>query len=157
MSLEFYSTTAQVLPVLMLALIWESRFLEKLSDDRRLSRREDPIAGVRFWTRPRVRAYSISVAAVLLGGTGVAVLVLAGAVPDAPAVRAALTGCMVLALATLLTRIVVDVVAATARLDPPEPAATAARLDAPAAPAAPGPRPQPPRAAPDPAAGDGPR
>lgn len=38
---DFYSTAAQVFPVILLALIWESRYLEKLHLERRLSRRED--------------------------------------------------------------------------------------------------------------------
>lgn len=133
MSLDFYATTAQVLPVLMLALIWESRFLDRLRGERRALRRDDPVAGVLFWTRPRVRAYSIFVATVVLTGTGVAVLVLAGALPDAPVLRGALAGCLLLALATLLTRIVVDVWDATGPLGPgPAPAPTPRPASAPA-------------------------
>ncbi|TDB70334.1 hypothetical protein [Micromonospora sp. KC723] len=109
---DFYATAAQVLPVLMLALIWESRFLDRLTAQNRRPRRTDP-DGVLFWTRPRVRAYSLFIVATIMTGTALALLVLAGAVPPGEAPRAVLTGCALLALATLLTRVVVDVVAAT--------------------------------------------
>ncbi|QLQ37515.1 hypothetical protein [Micromonospora robiginosa] len=109
---DLYATAAQVLPVLLLALIWESRFLDRLREQNRRLRRDDP-AGVLFWTRPRVRAYSLFIVATIMAGTGLAVLVLAEAVPDGPVPRAVLTVCVLLALATLFTRVVVDVVSAT--------------------------------------------
>ncbi|WP_165944437.1 hypothetical protein [Micromonospora sp. KC213] len=109
---DFYATAAQVLPVLLLALIWESRFLDRLAEQNRRPRRTDP-DGVLFWTRPRVRAYSLFIVVTIMAGTALALLVLAGAVPPGPASRAVLTVCVLLALATLLTRVVVDVVAAT--------------------------------------------
>lgn len=109
---DFYATAAQVLPVLMLAFVWESRFLERLRTERRPRRRDDP-AGVLFWTKERVRAYALFVAAMIVGGTGLAVLLLAGALPDTIALRMVVSACVVLALVTLLFRVTVDVIVAT--------------------------------------------
>ncbi|MEU3457691.1 hypothetical protein ABZ671_29440 [Micromonospora sp. NPDC006766] len=110
---DFYATAAQVLPVLMLALIWESRFLDRLGNQNRQLRRTDP-NGVLFWTRPRVRAYSLFIVVVIMLGTALALLVLAEALPPGPVLRAVLTICLLLASATLLTRVIVDVIDATA-------------------------------------------
>ena len=118
---DFYTTAAQVLPVLMLAFVWESRFLERLRTERRPRRRDDP-AGVLFWTKDRVRAYALFVVTSIVVGTGLAVLALAGAVPDSIALRTTVTGCVVLALTTLLFRVAVDVVVATRETADPPPA-----------------------------------
>ena len=114
---DFYATAAQVLPVIMLALLGESRFLDRLRENPRRLRREDPVRGVLFWSRSRVRAYSIFISTLVLSGTGLAVLVLAGVVPDGRALRVALSGCTLLALGTLLVRVVVDVLDATRLVD----------------------------------------
>jgi hypothetical protein len=118
---DFYATAAQVLPVLMLAFVWESRFLDRLVRERRLSRRFDP-DGVVFWTKSRVRLYTMFVATAISAGTATAVLVLAGAVRDSVGVRAGVTGCVLLAVATLMFRITVDVTLATRQ--PPDAGAT---------------------------------
>ncbi|MFI5836350.1 hypothetical protein ACIA5A_22005 [Micromonospora sp. NPDC051300] len=116
---DLYATAAQVLPVLLLALIWESRFLERLGEQNRRLRRDDP-GGVLFWTRPRVRAYSLFIVTTIVIGTALSVLALAEVLPAGPVLRVAVTVCVLLALATLCTRVVVDVVAATAsEPDPP--------------------------------------
>jgi hypothetical protein len=109
---DFYATIAQVMPVLLLALIWDSGFLHRLNTQSRRPRRIDP-SGVRWWTKPRVRVYALTVASVVIVATGVAVAVLAGLVPDGWFVRAALTAAAVLVLGTLLTRIGVDIIQAT--------------------------------------------
>jgi hypothetical protein len=111
---DFYSTIAQVMPVLLLALMWDSGFLRQLATQDRPSRKIDP-NGVRWWTKPRVRVYVLTVATLMITTIGVAIAVLAGLLPDSRPLRAALTGALVLALATLLTRVSVDVLAATAR------------------------------------------
>lgn len=119
---DFYATAAQVLPVLMLALVWESRFLERLRDQDRRLRGPDHANGVLFWTKPRVRVYSITVSASIVGGIGLSVGVLAGLLNDRVVLRAVVLGCLLLGLLTLLTRISVDVVDATGPPPPPPPA-----------------------------------
>jgi hypothetical protein len=109
---DFYATLAQVMPVLLLALMWESGFLQRLGTQSRLLRKVDP-AGVRWWTKPRVRVYALTINTVMIAATGASLTVLAGLLPDSPLLRAMLLGAVVLALATLLTRICVDVLAAT--------------------------------------------
>ena len=122
---DYYTTMAQALPLLLLALIWDSSFLDRLRGQRRALRRVDP-SGVLFWTKPRVRAYTLFVAVVVLASTGVSVFELAGLIPDTFALRLVLACLLVLVLGTLLTRIWYDVLAAT-RPDPaaanPDPAA----------------------------------
>jgi hypothetical protein len=110
---NFYATLAQVFPVLLLALMWDSAYLVRLRHQRRPHRRTAP-GGVWFWTKPRVRAYTLFVAASLITCMAVATLVLAGLLPDSPPLRIALTAGLILALATLLTRISVDIIRATA-------------------------------------------
>lgn len=110
---NFYTSLAQVLPLLLLAFIWDSGFLVRLRRQRRLPRKDDP-AGVRFWTKPRVRVYTLLVTTVVIASTAVTVLVLAGLIPDSDALRAALSAGLLLVLLTLFTRITVDVLWATA-------------------------------------------
>jgi hypothetical protein len=112
---DFYGTAAQVLPVLMLALVWESRFLERLRDQDRRRRGLDHPGGVLFWTKPRVRVYSIIVSASIVLGTVLSVGLLAGLFGDSVVLRAVVFGCLLLGLLTLLTRISVDVLDATRR------------------------------------------
>jgi hypothetical protein len=122
MASNFYATLAQVLPLLLLALMWDSAFLVRLRRQRRLPRRVDP-AGVWFWTKPRVRVYTLVVTGEVIASTAITMLVLAGLIPDSRALRVALCAGLVLLLITLLTRISVDIVRATA--DTPEPAGSA--------------------------------
>lgn len=110
---DFYATVAQVLPVLLLAFVFESRHLQRIRSERRRLRREDPANGVRFWTKGRVRVYTLTVATVALGDTGLCALVLAGSVPDSVPLRAVVVVGLTLALATLLFRISVDILDAT--------------------------------------------
>lgn len=63
---NFYATLAQVLPLLLLAFIWDSGYRRKLgSEDPHGSRSQ-----MRFWTKPRVRAYMLFVASVDLPRCG---------------------------------------------------------------------------------------
>ncbi|MBQ0901293.1 hypothetical protein [Micromonospora sp. U21] len=117
---DLYTTCAQVLPVLMLALLWESRFLERIQRQSRRPRREDSRDGVRFWTKRRAGLYASFVATMSVLGTAVAILVLAGLLADRPAVRGLVLGCLLLTLATLLTRTLIDIADAT-RTDRDEP------------------------------------
>lgn len=129
MATEFYATLAHVLPILLLALMWDSEYLVRLRRQQRLPRRMDP-TGVRFWTKPRVRIYALLVTGETVLSTAVAILVLARVIPDSRALRIALSVGLALLLITLLTRIASDVVGATAARPgpdasahkPPEPA-----------------------------------
>jgi len=109
---NFYPTLAQVFPLLLLAFVWDSGFLARLRGQRRLPRKDDP-EGVRFWTNPRVRVYTLLVTGVAVIATGVTVFVLAGVIPDSYALRLALSCGLALVLLTLLTRITIDVLWAT--------------------------------------------
>jgi hypothetical protein len=112
MTSNFYATLAQVLPVLLLALMWDSAFLVRLRRQQRLPRRVDP-GGVRFWTKSRVRVYTLAVAGEVIISLAVTMLVLAGLVPDSRALRMTLMAGLMLLLATLLTRLSVDIIRAT--------------------------------------------
>jgi hypothetical protein len=109
---DFYATVAQVMPVLLLALMWDSGFLHRLRDQPRLARRIDP-DGVRFWTKPRVRVYSLFVATVIVAATVAALLVLGGLLADSHTLRVCVSASVALALSTLLFRLAVDIVLAT--------------------------------------------
>ena len=118
MSRDLYETVAQVLPVLLLALVFESRHLERLRREPRRLRRDDP-AGVRFWSKSRSRVYLLSVAVIVLGDMGLCVLMLAGGVTDSVPLRAVVVTGVMLALVTLLFRISVDVLDATRESETP--------------------------------------
>lgn len=113
MASNFYATMAQVLPLLLLALIWDSEYLTRLRQQGRPRRRDDP-AGVLFWTKPRVRAYILAVTAVVICSTALTILVLSGLISDSHALRIILVTGLLLVLATLMTRISIDVIQATA-------------------------------------------
>lgn len=110
---DFYDTVAQVLPVLLLALVFDSGYLDRLRDQRRRLRRDDSVAGVRFWTKPRVRAYALFVTLAVLVDIGLCVLTLAGGIGDSVALRVGVGGGVAVALASLLFRIGVHVLEAT--------------------------------------------
>jgi len=109
---NFYPTLAQVLPVLLLALVWDSAYLVRLRHQQRPSRRNDP-AGVWFWTKPKVRAYILLVTGTTIASIAITMLVLAGLLHDTLALRLTLTAGLLLLLATLAVRIAVDVIRAT--------------------------------------------
>jgi sterol desaturase/sphingolipid hydroxylase (fatty acid hydroxylase superfamily) len=109
---DFYSTMAQVLPVLLLALMWDSNYLQRLRKQARPLRRVDP-AGVVFWTKPRVRVYSLFMTVVLITGIAVSLLVLGGMLADVSWLRGVLMVGLLLALLTLLVRIGSDIIGAT--------------------------------------------
>ncbi|SDM83422.1 hypothetical protein [Nonomuraea jiangxiensis] len=117
---DFYATSAQVLPIILLAFLWDSRFLENIATESRSVRRLDPEKGVLFWTRRRVRIYSLFVATTITINIGICLLVLVGLVGDSPLVRGLVLGGTTLALATLLTRAYVEIIKATGRLPSPD-------------------------------------
>jgi len=108
---DLYTTVAQVLPVLLLALMWDSAYLERLRAQRRPSRRDDP-SGF-WWTKARVRVYALTVASLVMGDLLLVVLVLAGLVPDAVGVRVVVVVGLVVTAGSLLARIWFDVLEAT--------------------------------------------
>jgi hypothetical protein len=124
---DYYTTMAQILPLLLLALIWDSSFLDRLRGQPRRPRRVDP-SGVLFWTKPRVRAYTLFVAVVVLGSTAVSIFELAGFIPDSFTLRVVLACLLGLVLATIMTRIWYDVIAATASPGEPAPATVTASV-----------------------------
>ena len=110
---DFYATMAQVFPVLMLAIVWESAYLDRLRSKPRRTRREDPASGVRFWTKRRVRNWTITLVAVTVAEIALITLLLANVVPDAPAYRWVVIGGLTIVLGTILTRAVADILDAT--------------------------------------------
>jgi hypothetical protein len=118
MSNDFYLAVATVLPLLLLALIWDSHILDSIRSEDRLLKKVDAEHGVRFWTKPRVRRYMLFVATTIVAAVGLCIIELAGFVPNSLALRWILVLAVVLTLGTLLTRIWVDVSAATASRPP---------------------------------------
>ncbi|MEV0619505.1 hypothetical protein AB0I81_39730 [Nonomuraea sp. NPDC050404] len=101
---DFYATVAQVLPVVLLALVWDSKYFDGLSARQR---------NVRFWTLERVRNYALTVATVIIADLAVCLLVLAGTVPDSAWLRGVVIAGAVLGLASLLFRIFATIIANT--------------------------------------------
>lgn len=111
LKINFYMTLAQVLPVLLLAFVWDSAYLQRLRHQRRPLQRSD-LAGVWFWIKRQVRIYTLAVAAMTLTSITIIILVLAGLIPDSLALRVVLSLGLILLLATLAVRSTVDVVRA---------------------------------------------
>lgn len=104
---DFYTTLAQVLPVLLLTIVWDRDWLTSLPARHRGS---GPNA-VRFWTKPVVRWYTLLLTVVLLSAIAASLLVLAGGLADAGWLRVVLVLAAVMALATLMVRIGAGVLA----------------------------------------------
>lgn len=109
---DFYATAANVIPILMLALIWESSFLERLRTQAR-PRRKDAPDGVLFWTKRRVRVWTIFVMLVAAIELGLCLMVLGGFVDDGFTLRTVVIVGVACVLASLVTRAVVDTIEAT--------------------------------------------
>jgi hypothetical protein len=108
---EFYATVAQIIPVLLLALLWESAYLDRLRAEPRPARGRGT-SGY-FWTKPRIRAFILSVTTAVMLALFTDVLVLVGVVSDTPFVRGVVVAGLVIVMGTLFFRIWVDVVRAT--------------------------------------------
>jgi hypothetical protein len=102
---DFYATTAQVIPVLLLALVWESGYLERL-------KKEDRTNGY-FWTKPRVRAWGLIMSGAALVGETAMLLVLADAVGDGILAKGLGLAGVAALLGSLGVRLIVDIVAGT--------------------------------------------
>jgi len=107
---DFYATLAQVLPVLLLTIVWDRDWLTRLGAR---TRRTASTPGVLFWTKPVVRWYSMLLTFILIAAIGACLLVLAGALDDAGWLRGVLVGAAGLALGTLAVRIAAGVLDAT--------------------------------------------
>ncbi len=101
---DFYSTLAQVLPFLILAICWDSKYLDRLRNQDRKDH---------LWTKSRVRIFGIVVCGTTVGEIAVVFLVLAGVLADGTLLRVLLLLGLALLLGTLLTRLCVDIVDAT--------------------------------------------
>lgn len=112
---DFYVAVASVMPILLLALLWDSGFLRRLRTEQRTLRRPGTrVPGdVLFWTKGRVRVYAMFITASVLCAIGAAALVLADILPDTTGTRITETIVLLLELLTLFTRIAVDLAAAT--------------------------------------------
>ncbi|WP_239334610.1 hypothetical protein [Frankia sp. CiP3] len=108
---ELYTTIAQTTPVLLLALMWDSAYLDRVRTEHRPARGDGP-AGF-FWTKPRVRIFILSIAVLVMSTLLLDVLVLARAVADVALVRVTVVGGLVVVMGALLFRIWVDVLRAT--------------------------------------------
>ena len=108
--LDFYATLAQILPVLLLTLVWDRAYLDEL-------RTRTP-TDVMFWTSPRVRWYSLALTAVLVLAVLMCLCVLAGVLGDGPLLRSVLIAVAGLGLVTLVVRVGAGVLRATS---PPPP------------------------------------
>jgi hypothetical protein len=108
--LDFYATLAQILPVLLLTLVWDRAYLDEL--------RTRTSTDVVFWTPSRVRWYSLALTAVLVLAVVVCLCVLAGVVIDGWLLRGVLIVVAGLGLMTLVVRVGAGVLRATA---PPPP------------------------------------
>ncbi|OLT36897.1 hypothetical protein BJF79_30560 [Actinomadura sp. CNU-125] len=91
--------------MLLLALLWDSRYLERLREQERRSRDADPVDGVRFWTKGRVRAYTILLALLNISGLGATVLALSGLYGDSVPLRTGLSLVLITSLVTLFIRV----------------------------------------------------
>ncbi len=106
---DFYATLAQVLPVLLLTIVWDRDWLADLPNRRHGTGPDD----VRLWTKPIVRWYTLMLTAVLLNAIGSSVLVLPGVLDDTAWLRSLLIAAAAMSLATLFVRIGAGVIKAT--------------------------------------------
>jgi hypothetical protein len=103
---------AQVFPVLILAIVWESSYLEKLRKGKRVLRRHNP-DGVVFWTKRRVRVWTISIIVISVTEISLIALVLSEFVRDSIATRLIVLTGLACILGSILTRAIADIVSAT--------------------------------------------
>lgn len=111
---DFYATMVQVLPVLLIALVFDSGYLKRLRTQRRQRKtRSNRDGDVLIWTKPLVRVYGLTVTAILILDILLCVVMLADYLPDSVGLRAAVMGGAALVAVTLLFRIWFDIIHAT--------------------------------------------
>ncbi|TQC47404.1 hypothetical protein EEB14_20855 [Rhodococcus sp. WS4] len=107
--IDFYSTAAQIIVVLLLALVWESKYFEEFETLTPVEH-----AARHFWTKCRVRVYSLSIITFVITALGVAITVLAGFLDDDALVwRIWVFAAIVVALLALLSRMWIDILKRT--------------------------------------------
>jgi hypothetical protein len=107
--MDFYGTTAQVIPVLLLALIWESGYLDRLKKQDR--------SNYKFWKKSRVRKWGIFMAVSALSAEAAMMLVLADVIDEGTIPRwIGLVGLGVL-IGSLVVRLITDVLDATREVE----------------------------------------
>ena len=95
---DFYANSAQLLAIVVLALIWQSGYFDKLRT------KEFPEKWWR-WSRTKVRWYSAGVSAVIFADMALCLMVLAGLPADSPGWRITVGTGVAVALGTLFFRI----------------------------------------------------
>jgi hypothetical protein len=107
--MDFYGTTAQVIPVLLLALVWESGYLERVKGE---DRSRYPV-----FRKPVVRWWGLFMTAAALAGEATMLLVLAGILDQGDVSKAFGLVAVAAVLGSMAVRLSVDIWRAT-REDP---------------------------------------
>jgi hypothetical protein len=100
---DFYANSAQVLAIVILALVWDSGYFSKLRT------RTFTKTGFWSWNRAKIRAYSVAVAVVVISDLGLCMVVLAGLFTNSTALRVIVGAGVALVLGTLLFRMVTHI------------------------------------------------
>jgi IPT/TIG domain len=98
---DFYANAAQVLAILVLALIWDSKYFNKV--------RTGAFNNRQFWKPPKIRVYSTLVAVVAIGGIAVCLAFLSGLLTNSTQLRVGVRFAVALALITLLFRMITHI------------------------------------------------
>jgi hypothetical protein len=98
---DYFASAAQVIPVLLLALVWESNYLQMVKSEALEHRR--------FWTQARIRLWSRVILPYSIATEGLAFAVLAGWVDDSGIQRGVVAAGLAGLLVTLLVRMISDV------------------------------------------------
>lgn len=103
--MDFYGTTAQVIPVLLLALVWESGYLDRLKTEDR--------SNYPVFKKPVVRWWGLFMIAAALVGEATMVLVLAGVFGGGDVAKAFGIAGVAALIGSMAVRLCVDVWKAT--------------------------------------------
>src|SRR5690349_20000838 len=96
---DFYANVAQVLALVVLTLVWQSKYFDDLNADR--------LSGNKLWkSTTRVRAFSVFAAAVIIADVALCLMVLGGWPTDTTAWRVLACAGLGFALASLLFRMI---------------------------------------------------
>jgi hypothetical protein len=109
---DFYTTLAQVIPLLLLALAWESEYAKQV----KLQRRERGV-DVLFWDKRRIRYWTLFTMASAVVAEALIVTVLVGWVGEGWLAEAVVLVALTALLGSLATRIGADAIEATSADD----------------------------------------